>query len=173
MLTQSLYNSSAEHSLAGGYTAGYSPALAKPIPTSLYGQLSPAFNRPYDCSLFAAYYSPRPFEEIGAGKLNFYASSPPSPSHYYSAVLPRTPPLIRSPPTAAPLTAASPFYASVGTIGEFYGSSPAGDSQRTTSVIMKVEHQKVSEINAKDFRGRSSSESEDEIIICKWTNCYR
>lgn len=145
-----MYNSSLEHSLAGGPPAAYS-TLEKT--SSLFGSLTHSFGRPYDYSLFPAYYSPRAFE----------GSASPSPTYRYS------PPTTNS-ATIPPL---SPFYASLSKIGEFYGCSPASDSQRTTSVIMKVEQHKVVELNAKDFNGRSSSDSEEENIICKWKYCYR
>lgn len=87
--------------------------------------------------------------------------------------LPLTPPLSNTPP---PLVSVSPpvFWPSN------YGLSEVAkppllnnDVQRTHSVIMKVEDQRIVEISAKELNQRSSSESEDEAIVCKWRKCYR
>lgn len=120
---------------------------------SLLESLTNSIGSSYDYTLFPAYYSPRLFE----------GSASASPTYRYS------PPQTNS----AKIPPFSPFYASLNKIGEFYGCSSASESQRTTSVIMKVEQQKVVEWKPKDFNARSSSESEDENIVCKWKYCYR
>lgn len=146
-----MYNSSLEHSSTGGSILS-SPSFDKS--NTIFGSLGTTLNRPYDYRFFPVYYSPRPFEgSTSPSSVGFPLTPPPTPNT-------QIPPL-------------TPFYASLSKIGEFYSGSTANESQRTTSVIMKVEHQKIVELNAKDFNARTSSDSEDEIIICKWKHCYR
>lgn len=45
--------------------------------------------------------------------------------------------------------------------------------ERTQSVIMKVEDQRIVEIPTNELITRNASEADEETYICKWTNCYR
>lgn len=47
------------------------------------------------------------------------------------------------------------------------------ENQRTQSVIMKVEDQRIVEIPTNELITRSPTEIEEETYICKWVNCYR
>lgn len=117
---------------------------------------------PYDYTFFPAYFSPKSFDDRYGSGCKFFGSP----------VVPRSPSLYSESSSCSHGSYGSNEHG--GKIGEFYGSSPAGEAtQRTTSVIMKVEHQQVIELNAQDFHGRLSSDSEDELIVCKWENCYR
>lgn len=169
MLIENMYNSSRDYPLGGGYTTT-TPSSSQTLNENSSTIFGSACGRPYDYTFFPAYYSPRPFDDINAatvGLKSYFGST--SPTYQYNGSQTQSPP---SSPTAE-LSSIPPFYASLSKIGEFYGTSPAGETQRTTSVIMKVERHKVVEFNAKDFSGRTSSDSEDEISICKWENCYR
>lgn len=169
-----MFDSSAEYPLGGGFTHHTATK-----PTTEAKLNTPLLFRPYDYTFFPAYFSPQSIEDISSSGLKFFGSpaTSPLPFHQYTGVLPRSPSLFSENSSSSNISH-SPIpqlYASItGKIGEFYGSSPAGDSsQRTTSVIMKVKHQQVIELNAQDFNGRVSSDSEDELIVCKWENCYR
>lgn len=165
-----MFDSSTDYPLGGGFTQATSHAAKFSAP--------PLF-RPYDYTFFPAFFSPQSIEDISAGGLKFFGSpaTSPLPYHHYTGVVPRSPSQFSENSSSSSVSSSSlaPFHTPIaGKIGEFYGSSPAGDpSQRTTSVIMKVEHQQVIELNAHDFNSRLSSDSEDELIVCKWENCYR
>lgn len=44
------------------------------------------------------------------------------------------------------------------------------ENQRTQSVIMKVEDQRIVEVPTKELINRTVTEA---TTICKWANCYR
>lgn len=147
---------------------------------------------------------PQVFDDYDAyGRAFTPLSSLPSPSspstdlHFRAMQLPLTPPLSSNtpPPPPPPSSMAmslghvppSVFWPS-STYGPPSSSSSAivdsnatmlfptnKDVQRTHSVIMKVEDQRIVEIPPRELnRARSSSESEsDELIVCKWRKCYR
>lgn len=52
-------------------------------------------------------------------------------------------------------------------------TAPPCENHRTQSVIMKVEDQRIVEVPTNELIGRNAPETEEEIYICKWTNCYR
>lgn len=186
MLTElNLYNCSADYPdrVAGGRcteavnkissTAANSPRQQQL--SSLYYNLSsaitPPYNSPYDNKFQPLYYSPQLLDDLYKYNRLIAPSSPPS---YYQMQLPLTPPLSNTPPTdAAPIhinAAVSPLIA-IEHNAEISGTTC--ETQRTQSVIMKVEHQKIVEIPAAHLSSPVSSESSSEIIICKWANCYR
>lgn len=47
------------------------------------------------------------------------------------------------------------------------------ENQRTQSVIMKVEDQRIVEIPTNELITRNATETDEETYICKWINCYR
>lgn len=48
------------------------------------------------------------------------------------------------------------------------------ENQRTQSVIMKVEDQRIVEVPTNELITRASTEAtEEDANICKWVNCYR
>lgn len=47
------------------------------------------------------------------------------------------------------------------------------ETQRTQSVIMKVEDQRIVEVPTKELINRTATETTEEMTICKWANCYR
>lgn len=49
------------------------------------------------------------------------------------------------------------------------------ENQRTQSVIMKVEDQRIVEVPTNELinNNRNVTENDEEANICKWTNCYR
>lgn len=47
------------------------------------------------------------------------------------------------------------------------------ENQRTQSVIMKVEDQRIIEVPTNELITRNANEIEEEVYICKWVNCYR
>lgn len=156
--------------------------------TSLYEyhQHSPTtLTPPHEYNFVPVYKAPKFFDEFD--KYGFIlspassTSSLPSPKHqsYGSMQLPLTPPLSTTPP--ASVTPPSVFRSAMpiakptaifGTAQVNHSSNFNADTQRTRSVIMKIEDQRIVEVSPKDLNGRSSSENEEEIT-CKWRECYR
>lgn len=52
-------------------------------------------------------------------------------------------------------------------------SNETPETQRTQSVIMKVEDQRIVEVPTNELINRNATETDEEANICKWTNCYR
>lgn len=52
-------------------------------------------------------------------------------------------------------------------------SNETPETQRTQSVIMKVEDQRIVEVPTNELINCNATETEEEPNICKWTNCYR
>lgn len=52
-------------------------------------------------------------------------------------------------------------------------SNQTPETQRTQSVIMKVEDQRIVEVPTNELINRNAIETDEEANICKWTNCYR
>lgn len=127
---------------------------------------------PYDCVFFSARFSPQLFEDDARKELfdsSYHHTFCPD------SFVPRSPSLSEHSNSSNESLNSLLDIATTTKIGEFRDSSPAGESmqQRTTSVIMKIEHQQVIVLNTHDFDDRTSSDSEDELIICKWKHCYR
>lgn len=160
MLTQlNLYNFSLDN--FGSKISEFESELSKrslgaAVAAVAAAPLTPPYNSPYEYTRFMpAFYSPMTLNDFDKFRL---FTSPPSP--YY----PLTPPLSNSPPTDR-----SPY-----SVIETSSGGESQSSHRTQSVIMRIEDQKIVPVNSKQYgRNSSSSESEDESHICKWTNCYR
>lgn len=136
--------------------------------------LTPPYEHKYNFVPVYTSSPPRVFDDFDKyGRVFAPLSLSPSDLQLRAMQLPLTPPLSNTPP---PLASVSPpvFWPSN------YGPSEMAksplrnkDIQRTHSVIMKVEDQRIVEIPAKELNHRYSSESEDEAIVCKWRKCYR
>lgn len=151
--------------------------------TSLYEyhQHSPTtLTPPYEYNFVPVYKAPKFFDEFDkygfALSPSSSTSSLPSPSHHpYSMQLPLTPPLSSTPPASV---SPPPVFRSAIAMPIAKGpaapipSSLNADTQRTRSVIMKIEDQRIVEVSPNDLNSRCSSEPEDEIV-CKWRECYR
>lgn len=195
MMTQSnLYNFSPEFLAAnfGSYAVAASQSIDPthhPV-TSLYEyhQHSPTIlTPPYEYNFVPVYKAPKFFDEFNkyGHVLLSSSSTPSSPNHQaFSMQLPLTPPLSTSPPVASVTPPTSVFRSALAmpiakssAVAVAVAAAEIVDAtavaQRTRSVIMKVEDQRIVEISPKDLNGRCSSESEDEIIVCKWRDCYR
>lgn len=133
---------------------------ASGLDSHLSTSLTPPYS-PYENRFMPAFYAPMTLNEFDKFKL---FASPPSPYNPLQLQLPLTPPLSNSPPLAR----------SPNSINEVNPNAGETQCQRTQSVIMRIEDQKIVPITSKQLnQTSSSSESEDEIIICKWKNCYR
>lgn len=140
--------------------------------------LTPPYEHKYNFVPVYTNSPPKVFDDFDKYGRAFTPSSLSSSSssfdlQYRAMQLPLTPPLSNTPP---PLVSVSPpvFWPSnFGPSEMAQPSLPNNDAQRTHSVIMKVEDQRIVEISAKELNQRSSSESEDEAIVCKWRKCYR
>lgn len=115
--------------------------------------LTPPYEHKYNFVPIYTGSPPRVFDDFDKyGRVFTPLSLSPSDLQFRAMQLPLTPPLSNTPP---PLVSVSP------------------PVLRTHSVIMKVEDQRIVEIPAMELSHRSSSESEDELIVCKWRKCYR
>lgn len=136
--------------------------------------LTPPYEHKYN---FVPVYSnspPRVFDDFDKYGRDFTPLSlSPSDLQFRAMQLPLTPPLSNTPP---PLVCVSPpvfWPTNFGQPDAVEPLLPSKDVQRTHSVIMKVEDQRIVEIPPKELNHRCSSESEDEAIVCKWRKCYR
>lgn len=143
--------------------------------------LTPPYEHKYN---FVPIYTNSPpkvfddFDKYGRAftPLSLSSSSSPSDLQLRAMQLPLTPPLSNTPPPQLASVSPPVFWPSNYGLSEVAKPSPPPnmDVQRTHSVIMKVEDQRIVEIPARELNHRpSSSESEDEIIVCKWRKCYR
>lgn len=149
MKTMNLYNFSSDFlSFASGLDCQSTLSLTPPY-------------SPYENRFMPAFYAPMTLNEFDKFKL---FTTPSSSYSQLQLQLPLTPPLSKSP-------AAVRLSHSINEINSGYGKS---QGQRTQSVIMRIEDQKIVPITSKQLgQTSSSSDSEDDIIMCKWRNCYR
>lgn len=142
--------------------------------------LTPPYEHKYN---FVPVYTSSPprvfddFEKYGRAftplSMSSSLSLSPSDLQFRAMQLPLTPPLSNTPPPMASVSPSVFWPSNYGPSESTHPPLPNKDAQRTHSVIMKVEDQRIVEIPAKELNRRSSSESEDEAIVCKWRKCYR
>lgn len=178
----------------------YSPVVVAAAVNLCRNTSSPRINHlnPYECSKYMPlYYSSKIFSEysqllakpsslLSSSSLSLSslssASSPTSTVPYLTMQLPvRTPSLAQNPSVdnvnaSKPETNNSSF-TTLPVKRTIDGSVKTNDTMpcenhRTQSVIMKVEDQRIVEIQTNELIARNANETDDEVI-CKWINCYR
>lgn len=143
----------------------------------------------YECSKYMPlYYTSRIFNEYSQllAKPSLVTSSLSVP--YLTMQLPVRPPLTtQNPPVENCIGALAADSTLLATTNSSFSSLPVKRTldgsvkstetvptpcERTQSVIMKVEDQRIVEIPTNELT-RNTSEANEETYICKWTNCYR
>lgn len=189
LMQEKLYDFSSDYRPSS--VGDYSPVVVAAAVNLCRNTSSPRSHlNPYECSKYMPlYYSSKIFSEYSqllAKPSSLLTSSTTVP--YLTMQLPiRTPALPRPPPveritvsdstspianngfTSLPVKRA--LDGSVKPVAE--ATAPPCENQRTQSVIMKVEDQRIVEVPTNELIARNATETEEEIYICKWTNCYR
>lgn len=167
--TNKLYNYSAEYLAAARFYEYHQHS-----PTTV--ALTPPYEPKYNFVPVNTNSPPKVFDDFDKyGRVFSTLSSSPFDLQFRAMQLPLTPPLSNTPPLACVSPPRStrlwPCFDVYDEVSDIL--HPHKDMQRTHSVIMKVEDQRIVEVPAMEFNHLCSSESEDEIIVCKWRKCYR
>lgn len=180
------------YSYSAGYLAnvgGYSPAIAganapanfnaedeeerknnKIVSINSYQHSLTKLTPPYECKYLPSHYTSILFDDFDKYSRLFL---PSTPSIQYHMHLPLTSPLTNPSATtettvSSPTSARSAFRQISNSVVETKTTQ-----QRTQSVIMKVEDQKIVVISAQNLDTYRSADLDEEISICKWRKCYR
>lgn len=184
LMQEKMYDFSSEYRPSS--VGDYSPVVVAAAVNLCRNTASPRSHlNPYECSKYMPlYYSSKIFSEYSQllAKPSLLTSSTSVP--YLTMQLPvRTPTLARNPSVESVTVSSSDSTASNGfttlpvkrTLDGSVKSNEnpiSCENQRTQSVIMKVEDQRIVEVPTNELITRNSNDTEDEVV-CKWFNCYR
>lgn len=180
---EKLYDFSAEYRPSS--VGDYSPVVVAAAVNLCRNTSSPRPPRgPYECTKYMPlYYSSKIITEYSQLLSQPSLISASSTTPYLSMQLPlRAPPLPRhasldnlhtSDVTPALSNNAFASLPVKRTLDGSVKSTEPCENQRTQSVIMKIEDQRIVEVPTNELISRNPSETEEEVYICKWINCYR
>lgn len=192
LMQEKLYDFSSDYRppSVGVGVGDYSPVVVAAAVNLCRNKTTPRSHlNPYECSKYMPlYYSSKIFTEYSQmlAKPSLLTSATTVP--YLTMQLPiRTPSLVRNrqieninapDSSSSTTTIVSNGFSTLPVKRTLDGSVKSNEpipceNHRTQSVIMKVEDQRIVEVPTNELISRNANETEEEIYICKWINCYR
>lgn len=194
LMQEKLYDFSSSSDYRPSSVGDYSPVVVAAAVNLCRNTSSPRSHLiPYECSKFMPlYYSSKIFSEYSQllAKPSALLSSATTTSvpSYLTMQLPIPPPpsLARNQTvdsvsvSDSASVAVNNGFATLPVKRTLDGSVKSAESaavpcenQRTQSVIMKVEDQRIVEVPTNELITHNATETDEEVYICKWINCYR
>lgn len=185
LMQEKLYDFSSDYRPSS--VGDYSPVVVAAAVNLCRHKTTPRSHlNPYECSKYMPlYYSSKIFSEYSQLLAKPSLLTPANTAPYLTMQLPiRVPPMVRNPSSAdsinVPDSSSNGVNNAFSTLpvkrtldGSVKSNEIPCEIQRTQSVIMKVEDQRIVEIPTNELITRNAIETEEEVYICKWINCYR